>query len=106
MDKMKDKLLREAIATDREQAQNQTADIFTDRVSIKELRNIWNDRNHQYTDDELYQIRDWLYVIAGAVVHTLENNTPATLASIRSTKTKKRINKNALVFVHKAKTAS
>lgn len=103
---VRDKAMHEAVAIEREALENTSTDIFSDRISIDKLRKIWNDRNRQYTDDELYQIRDWLYVIAGAVVHTLENNTPETLESIRSAKTKKRINKNALVFVHKAKTAS
>ncbi len=103
---VRDKAMQEAVAIEREALENTSTDIFSDRVSIDKLRKIWNDRSRQYTDDELYQIRDWLYVIAGAVVHTLENNTPETLESIRSAKTKKRINKNALVFVHKAKTAS
>lgn len=102
----RDKAMQEAVAIEREALENTSTDIFSDRISIDKLRKIWNDRSRQYTDDELYQIRDWLYVIAGAVVHTLENNTPETLESIRSAKTKKRINKNALVFVHKAKTAS
>jgi len=102
----KDKILREAIATDRQQMENEFEDVFKDRVSLNELRKIWNDRNHQYTDEELCQIRDWLYVMAGAVLHTIENNTPEVLKNIRNTKTRKRINRNALVFIHKDKPTS
>ena len=95
---VRDKSLREAVAIDREEAETVSDDIFSDRVSIDELRKIWNDRNRQYTDDELYQIRDWLYVMAGAVVHVMENTPPETLEAIRNTKCRKPINRNALVF--------
>ncbi|MBS1773904.1 MAG: hypothetical protein JST82_13685 [Bacteroidetes bacterium] len=96
---VKEKALRQVIAIEREQAEHPTSDIFTQRVSIEELRSIWNDKNRQYSDDELYQIREWLYVMAGAIVHTIENTPAETLESIRNTKATRRINKNALVFI-------
>lgn len=43
-------------------------EIFPDKVSLNELRKIWNDGKRQYTDAELEQIKCWLYVMAEVIV--------------------------------------
>lgn len=43
-------------------------EIFPDKVSIEQLRKVWNDKERQYTDDELEKIRNWLYAIAEVIV--------------------------------------
>ena len=43
-------------------------EIFPDKVSIQELRKIWNDKEKQYTDEELERIRNWLYLMAEVIV--------------------------------------
>ncbi|OSZ81909.1 hypothetical protein CAP35_01165 [Chitinophagaceae bacterium IBVUCB1] len=93
---LRDQSLREAIAADREE--DNAADIFTDRVSIDKLRVIWDDKNRQYTDEELYQIREWLYVIAGAAVQVMENTPADTLEQMVATDNRKRIRKDVLQF--------
>ncbi len=94
---LRDQSLREAIAADREE--DNIADIFTNRVSIDELRTIWNDKNRQYSDEELCQIREWLYVIAGAVVHVTENTPTDTLEQIVRSNKRKAVHKEALMFI-------
>lgn len=74
------------------------ADVFPDRVSIAELRKIWNDRNRQYTDDELYRIREWLYVFADVVVNVIESCEPETLQEICKRTRKKPSNNSMLLF--------
>ena len=43
-------------------------EIFPDKVSIEELKKIWNDKQKQYTDEELERIRNWLYSMAAVIV--------------------------------------
>ncbi len=43
-------------------------EIFPDKVPLEELREIWNDKETQYTDEELEKIRNWLYAIAEVMV--------------------------------------
>ncbi len=93
---LRDKSLREAIAIEREE--ENTTDIFIHRVSIDELRTIWDDKNRQYTDEELYRIREWLYVIAGAAVHVMENTPAATLEQMVASDKRKYSRKGKLVF--------
>ena len=35
-------------------------EIFPDKVPLEELRRIWSDKETQYTDEQLEQIRTWL----------------------------------------------
>jgi len=39
-----------------------------EKVSLQQLRAIWNDEHHTYTDDELIKIKDWLYLVAKMVI--------------------------------------
>jgi hypothetical protein len=39
-----------------------------DKVSLEELRRIWNDNLHNYTDEELIKLREWLYIVAQMVM--------------------------------------
>ena len=43
-------------------------DSLCEKVSLQQLRAIWNDELHSYTDDELIKIRDWLYSVAKMVI--------------------------------------
>ena len=39
-----------------------------EKVSLQQLKAIWNDELYSYTDDELIKIRDWLYSVAKMVI--------------------------------------
>jgi hypothetical protein len=39
-----------------------------EKVSLQQLKAIWNDELHSYTDDELIKIRDWLYSVSKMVI--------------------------------------
>lgn len=43
-------------------------ELFPDKVPLEELRKIWNDKEKRYTDEELEQIRTWLYAMAEVIV--------------------------------------
>lgn len=43
-------------------------EIFPDKVPLEELRRIWSDKETQYTDEQLEQIRTWLYAMAEVIV--------------------------------------
>lgn len=47
-------------------------ELHPDRISIDQLRTIWNDKEVTYTDSELHRIRDWLYSIAEATIGVYE----------------------------------
>lgn len=61
-------------------------DVFTSRISIEDMRKIWNDKKRKYTDDELYRIREWLYTIANVVVNVVDLSDTETLRAIRASK--------------------
>jgi hypothetical protein len=46
------------------------AGLFPGKVPIEKLRAIWNDEEVQYSDEELYKIRDWLYMLANTIINT------------------------------------
>lgn len=43
-------------------------EIFPDKVPLRTLRKIWNDKEGQYSDEQLEQIRTWLYAMAEVIV--------------------------------------
>ena len=43
-------------------------ELFPEKVPLHELRKIWNDKDKQYNDQELEQIRSWLYAMAEVIV--------------------------------------
>lgn len=47
-------------------------ELFTDKVSIEQLRKIWDDAEKKYTDEELEKIRNWLYTISEVIVRVTE----------------------------------
>lgn len=85
-------------SAEKESQISQQADVFSDRVSLAELRKIWNGKNRQYTDDELYRIREWLYVLADVVVNVIENKDPEVLQAISKRARKKPVKECLLFF--------
>lgn len=49
-------------------------EFFPDKVPLEELRKIWNDKEAQYTDEQLIRIRDWLYVMAEVIVRVSDRS--------------------------------
>jgi len=47
-------------------------DVFPDKVSLEKLRVIWNDDDVQYSDEQLYKIREWLYALTTVIIHVVE----------------------------------
>lgn len=54
----------------------------TGRLSMAKLRKIWNDDEVTYTDDELYRIRNWFYMIAEITVSSYSRQVPAEETSV------------------------
>lgn len=54
---------------------SRTIELIGDKVSIEQLRAIWNDENVTYTDDELCRIRDWFYMVAEIAVSSYNRQT-------------------------------
>ena len=59
------------------------------KVSIEELRAIWNSNEVTYTDEELYRIRDWFYMVAEITVSSFnrmkaaeQSNAPSNIISL------------------------
>jgi len=58
---------------DKEQANGAVLnDIFPDKVPLEKLRVIWNDDDVQYSDEQLYKIREWLYALTTVILHVVE----------------------------------
>ena len=43
-------------------------ELFPDKVPLEAFRKIWNDKEKQYSDQNLEQIRGWLYAMAEVIV--------------------------------------
>ena len=57
---------------EQERTENDQADIFPDKVPVEQLRAIWNDETVQYSDEQLYKIRDWVYTLAAVIIDIAE----------------------------------
>jgi hypothetical protein len=58
---------------------HQLKEAFTDRISLEEMRSLWNDEQGSLPDEDLIRVRDWVYVITGIIIRTvtaLEKQTP------------------------------
>jgi len=86
-----------------EQEDGNRSDVFTDRISIDEMRKIWNDKKRKYSDDELYRIREWLYTIANVVANVVDQNDTEALQAIRASKRTK-LGKNCITFYDRSAT--
>ena len=82
------------------------AEVFPERISIDQLRKIWNDKNVQYTDEELLRIRDWLYTMAGVIVQVVENNDGDEAIIVTAKKKRPKRKQPPIVFVEAAKKAA
>ena len=49
-------------------------EFFPNKVPLEELRKIWNDKETQYTDEQLNKIRDWLYAMAEIIVRVSDRS--------------------------------
>lgn len=47
---------------------DETEDCLPAQVSLQQLRAIWNDEHHTYSDEELIKIREWLYMTAKLMI--------------------------------------
>ncbi len=66
---------------------NETAsdgDIFTDRVSLEQMRSIWNDEEVTYSDEQLITIREWLYAIANVIIEKQHKKTSTNIIEIKA----------------------
>jgi len=63
-------------------------DPFPNKISLTELRKIWNDEHCFYTDDELMSIREWLYTTATIIIAASERieKQQAPVISLQSEK--------------------
>lgn len=46
--------------------------IFPNKVSLDDLKKIWNDKEQKYSDEQLELIRHWLYAMAEIIVRIVE----------------------------------
>lgn len=53
---------------------------YDNRISIEQLRAIWNDDEETYTDDDLLFIRDWLYTMSEIIIDVI--NSPGFIAPV------------------------
>lgn len=47
---------------------NQPTELPSKKLGLEQLRKIWDDEHKTYTDEELFKIREWLYVVADIVI--------------------------------------
>ena len=59
-------------------------ELFTGKISLEKTREIWNDEERTYTDDELIRIRDWMYSMAASIIRTARKsrNISPTIISL------------------------
>jgi hypothetical protein len=45
-------------------------DVLSDRVPLKIMQSIWNDKDNQYSDEQLLKMREWVYLLADVIFDT------------------------------------
>jgi hypothetical protein len=71
MERKRQKEIGTLIAQDRSKGYQQT-DVFPDRIPIEKFRVIWNDEQVQYSDEQLFKIREWLYAMCNVALSVAE----------------------------------
>lgn len=71
MERKRQKEIGALIAKEKAKGYQQT-DVFPDRISIDKFREIWNDEQVQYNDEQLYKIREWLYAMCNVALTVAE----------------------------------
>ena len=46
----------------------QKIDLFPNRISLEIMRNIWNDNCNNFSDEQLLKVRDFAYLLMGAII--------------------------------------
>lgn len=64
----------------RNSERNDYTSLFPEKVSLDKIRNIWNDDKVQYTDEQLFRIREWIYTITGVILRIAEKQGMSTVA--------------------------
>ena len=57
---------------EQESHQTRVIALSPSKVSIDEMRAIWNDDEVAYSDAELFRIRDWFYAVTEVMLQTIE----------------------------------
>lgn len=73
MERKRQKEIGTLIAQDRAKGYQQT-DVFPDRIPIEKFRAIWNDDKVQYSDEQLFKIREWLYAMCNVALSVAEEH--------------------------------
>lgn len=73
----------ELISAERNKA-GSDGDIFTDRISLEQMRSIWNDEEITYSDEQLITIREWLYAIANVIIEKQKMKTGSNIIEIKA----------------------
>lgn len=71
MERKRQKEISKLMAGEREGKTQQT-DVFPDRLAIDKFRQIWNDERVEYSDEQLFKIREWLYAMCNAALSVAE----------------------------------
>jgi hypothetical protein len=56
----------------------QEDDVFPERMSLEELKEIWNDEHGSLTDEELLKVREWLYVVTSIIIKVIKEQGKQT----------------------------
>lgn len=62
----------------KQQTPQKEKELFTGKLSLEKTREIWNDEERIYTDDELIRIRDWMYTMAASIIRTARKSRNIT----------------------------
>jgi hypothetical protein len=55
------------------------ADMFPDKISIEVMREIWNDKENQYPDNQLLVMREFTYQLLGVIIQEVKRRKQTTI---------------------------
>jgi hypothetical protein len=61
--------------------QQEASDVFTDRMPLETLRKVWGESTEQYTDKQLFKMREFAYILC-EVLYKIINRQDTKIISL------------------------
>lgn len=58
----------------------QKGDVFTDRMPLETLRKVWGEGTEQYTDQQLYKMREFAYNLCEVIYKIVNQRKPKIIS--------------------------
>ncbi len=57
---------------------------FSEKIPLEVMRNIWNDKENTYTDEQLTKMREWAYTLVDVIFDIAKTNERNKITHLNS----------------------